>query len=323
MIFNWGFVGCSTILPSFIEGLKTLSNANCYAVASRNLNRAKEFSDKYKISKHYGSYEELVKDKEVDIVYISTTNDLHKENVLLCLNAGKHVLCEKPLTLSYDDTKELVDLAREKNLFFMEGLWTMFLPTFVKLRELIEQKIIGEVKMIRADFGFTNDWGIERRLLNKQLGGGTLMDNGIYPISLPLFIFGIQPDTIQTFCKIGETGVDEYSCYLLSYNSGEVATLSSSIRLSTPQDAIIIGTKGYIVLPDFWHGNKLILYLDNKEKETFNLIYESTGYNYEAKEVMDCIESGKKESEIMNLNKTLEIAKLMNNIREKLNIKFD
>ena len=320
--FNWGILGCSTIASSFIEGLKDLPEANVVAVGSRDLDRAKAFAKDNSIPKYYGSYEELAKDKEIDIIYISTTNDLHKDNILLCLNNGKHVLCEKPLTLNYKQAKEVIDLAKKKNLFLMEGIWTRFLPTFVKLRELLDEKIIGDVKMIRADFGFTNSWGIERRLLNKKLGGGTLMDNGIYPISLPSMIFGKQPDEIKTTTHIGKTGVDEYSCYLLSYNTGEVATLSSTIRLSTPQDAVIIGTKGYIYLPEFWHGKKLIINLNNKKSKVINLPFKSAGYNYEAKEVMECIKRGEKESKIIPLKESLEIAKTMEKIRSQWGLKF-
>lgn len=313
--FNWGIMGCSTIAPVFVEGLRSLSDANIVAVGSRDLNRAEVFSRNNKISKHYGSYEELVKDKEIDIIYISTTNDLHKDNILLALNNGKHVLCEKPLTMDYEQSKEVIDLARKKNLFLMEAIWTRFLPIFVKLRELLREKIIGDVKMIRADFGFTNSWGVERRLLNKSLGGGTLMDNGIYPISLPSMIFGKRPDRIESVAHIGKTGVDEYASYLFSYNGGEIAALSSAVRLSTPQDAVLVGTKGYIELPEFWHGTRLILNLNEKKPQIIDLPFESTGYNYEAREVMDCIRGRETESKIMSLKESLEIAKTMEKIR--------
>jgi len=313
--FNWGIMGCSTIASSFVEGLRSLPEADIVAVGSRDLNRADSFSKINNIPKAYGSYEELAKDEGIDIVYISTTNNLHKENIILCLNNGKHVLCEKPLTMNYSQSKEVIDLARKKNLFLMEAIWTRFLPSFVKLREILKEGVIGNVKMIQADFGFTNSWGAERRLLNKNLGGGTLMDNGIYLISLPSMVFGKQPDKIESTAHIGDTGVDEYSSYLFSYDSGEMATLSSAIRLSTPQDAVIVGTSGYIDLPEFWHGTKLIINLSNQKPQIVDLPFESTGYNYEAREVMDCIEAGKTESEIMPLQESLDMVQTMGKIR--------
>ncbi len=316
-LFNWGILGCSTIAPSFIMGLNYLKEAKVLAVGSRNLERAKQFAKKNKILRYYGSYEELVKNKDIDIIYISTTNDLHKENIILCLNNGKHVLCEKPLTLNYKDTQEVINLAKRKNLFLMEALWTIFLPSFVKLKSILKNKLIGDIKFIRADFGFTNSWGIERRLLNKNLGGGTLMDNGIYPISLASMVFRKQPNQIETVTYIGKTGVDEMSSYLFYYDSGEIANLSSAIKLFTPQNALLVGTKGHIFLPDFWHGNKIIINLNNNKSRIINLPFKSTGYNYEAQEVMDCLKDGKKESEILPLNETLKLAKTMEQIRYK------
>ena len=187
---NWGIIAPGKIAQKFASDLKLVEGANLLAVASRDETRAKEFALEYNAQKHYGSYLDLVKDPDVDVVYIASPHPFHFEQSLLCLNHGKHVLCEKPMCMNVQEVKQLIDVAQSKNLFLMEALWTRFIPSFVKCKNLVEQGEIGEILYIQADFGFRAEYDVQRRTFNKELGGGSLLDIGIYPVFFALEIAG-------------------------------------------------------------------------------------------------------------------------------------
>jgi dihydrodiol dehydrogenase / D-xylose 1-dehydrogenase (NADP) len=319
---KWGILGPGTIANQFAKGLKHLEDAEIVAVGSRSLERAKEFATQYDIKNAYGSYEALVNDPEVDVIYIATPHPAHKEYALLCLKAGKAVICEKPFTVNYSEAKEVIDYARKSKLFIMEAMWTRFLPAIVKLRELISKGTIGDINIVKADFGFRSDLNPEGRLFNLELGGGALLDVGIYTASFASMLFGAQPTEIKSVAHIGTTGVDEEISMLFGYNEGKMALLTGAIRTTTSQDAWIYGTEGYIHIPEFWHGKNIEVCIQGQEPKQYEIPFESTGYNYEATEVMNCLRAGKLESEVMSLNETLEIMKTMDTVRNQIGIKF-
>jgi predicted dehydrogenase len=244
-IIRWGILGTGKIARDFSQGLKFLPDAQLLAVGSRSLATAQEFSRKLKIPRAYGSYEELVKDPDIDVIYIATPHIRHKEDCILCLEAGKPILCEKPFTINAQEAREVIALARQKQLFCMEAMWMRFMPLILKVRELINNGTIGEVRMLKADFGYPAEFSPDHRFFNLKLGGGALLDRGIYPLSLCFFLLG-TPASIVSQASIGTTGVDEQSAMILSYPQGQLAILSATLRSLTSNEAIIIGTQGQI-----------------------------------------------------------------------------
>jgi dihydrodiol dehydrogenase / D-xylose 1-dehydrogenase (NADP) len=315
-VIRWGILAPGKISHKFIKGLSVLKDAQVAAVGSRSMERAADFAKQYNIPKAYGSYEELVNDPDIDIVYVATPHPSHKDCTLLCLKAGKAVLCEKPFTVNTAEAEEVIKYAREKKLFLMEAMWTRYKPTTVKAREWLSQGAIGEVRMLKADFGFRGEWNPEGRLLNPELGGGALLDVGIYPVSFASMIFG-TPVKISSMAHIGETGVDEQFSVLLGYEGGKIACLNGAVRTDLVNDVWIFGTEGSIHLPNFIWAKSAILSVKGKEPVVYEPEIEGNGYNYEAEEAMRCLREGKLESEIMPLDETISIMKTMDRIREE------
>jgi predicted dehydrogenase len=320
--FRWGILGAGRIANDFAECLALLPNAEILAVASSSEERAKEFSSKHNSNKYYTNYEELAEDPEVDAIYVATTHNFHYDHVLLCLEMGKHVLCEKPMTTNSSESEKLIKLAREKDVFLMEAMWTRFLPLWVNVKRWIEEDLIGELIMIKADFGFFTRHGDFGRHLNPELAGGALLDVGIYPLSLACWLFGSIPEKSHSNAYLTEKGVDGVSSYYLDFGKGKSALLSSSVIVHTPKDAVIVGTKGYIKVPDFWKAQKVSVYVNGKDEQHNNFPYESFGFQFEAKEAMECIIRGELESRVMPLDETQKIIKLMDSFRNSWNLKY-
>jgi predicted dehydrogenase len=319
---KWGILGPGAIAHSFIKGIQTLEDANVVAVGARNIEKATTFACRYDIPNVYGSYEELVNDPTIDIVYVATPHFLHKDCTLMCLKAGKAVLCEKPFTMNTKEAEEIINYAKGAKLFLMEAMWTRFLPAIGKVRELLKAEVIGEVRQVKADFGFCADWNPEGRLLNLNMGGGALLDVGVYPISFASMVFGAQPSQIKSMAHLGATGVDEQFMALFGYDNGKLASLSGAVRTDTPHDAWVIGTEGILQIPDFWHATSVILSVKDKPIEKFQLPFDATGYGYEAAEAMRCLRQGKLESDIMPLQESLSIMQTMDAMRKQWGLTY-
>ena len=319
---KWGIMGSGWIAQQFASDLALVSNGEALAVGSRTAGSAAEFASKYDIPRSYGSYEELVRDPDIDVVYIATPHPLHHENVRLCLDTGKAVLCEKPFTINSRELEDLVAAARERKLFLMEAMWTRFLPPIVKVREWLKEGRIGEVRLLKADFGFRSGWNPEGRLLNLQLGGGALLDAGIYPVSFASMIFGAEPDQIWSTAHIGETGVDEQFSVILSYDSGKTASLNGAIRLGMTNEAHIFGTNGHIHIPSFLNAKSATLHVDGEDTVHFNDDRKEIGYAFEAYEVGRCLAEGQLESDVIPLNESVAIMKLLDQIRGQWGLKY-
>jgi dihydrodiol dehydrogenase / D-xylose 1-dehydrogenase (NADP) len=313
---KWGIIGAGRIASTFATALNSLDNTELVAVASRDLNRAKEFADRLHIKKAYGSYEEMVKDSEIDVIYIGTPHTEHKANSALCIVNGKSVLCEKPFTINQKETQYLIDLAKEHKVFLMEAMWTKFLPATKVVKKWIQDKIIGEVKYFNLSFGYQAEFDINNRVFNPDLAGGALLDVGVYPIAYVTYMLDKLPDHLASSAYFGKSNIDETNVIAFSYNEGVMANLSSSIIANTGSDAVIIGDKGKIVVPSFWSAESAELYDENgKLVDAFLLPFTSNGYVYEAEEVNRCIREGKIESDIIPLKDTLNIMKIMDEIR--------
>lgn len=310
---NWGMIGLGKIAHKFAEGLTFVDNASLYGVASSNVERGKEFAKQHSATKTFGSYEELAKSDEVDVVYIASFNHQHYEHAKLCLENGKHVLCEKPLTTSSAQTRELFEIAQEKNLFFMEALWTRFMPSILYLEDLVAKKKYGEIKKIDVTFGFEADSNPEGRLLNKELGGGALLDIGIYPLFLVTLLLG-EPEEIDSNVEIGDTGVDIHSEMEYKYPNA-VATIQCSFREQLPNEAIIEFEQATVTLKSMWHcPTDIILTTDHEELVPINWV--GNGYNYEAQFVSDVLLKGKTTQKLMPNSFTISLIEQIEQLLE-------
>ncbi|MEK3731782.1 Gfo/Idh/MocA family oxidoreductase [Paenibacillus sp. FSL M8-0334] len=319
---RWGIMGTGWIAEQFAADLAYTDNAELLAVGSRTSDSAGAFAAKFSVPRAYGSYEELVQDQDVDAVYIATPHPLHRDNVLLSLRAGKAVLCEKPFTINGAELEELINAARKDKLFLMEAMWTRFLPPIRQVREWLKDGRIGEARLVKADFGFRSGWNPEGRLLNLELGGGALLDAGIYPVSFASMIFGAEPEQIHSTAHIGETGVDEQFSVLLTYEGGKSASLNGAIRLGLTNEAYIFGTEGYIHIPSFLNATSASLHVQGEEPVHFKDDRKEKGYAFEAYEVGKCLLEGRLESDIIPLDESLAIMKLLDRIREPWGLKY-
>ncbi|MBM7556081.1 Gfo/Idh/MocA family protein [Halanaerobacter jeridensis] len=320
-MIKWGIFGTGNIANAFASDFKAVNSGELAGVASRNRVRAKEFAAEYNIPNSYEGYKNLVKNKEIDIVYIATPHAFHYENIMLCLENDISVFCEKPLTVNYQQAQEAAELAAEKDLLLLEAMWTYYLPAIKKVKEWIANGQIGKVKMIEAEFGFRNEIDPDSRLFNLDLAGGALLDVGIYPIALANLIENSAVKNVLAEGRLGSTGVDEDNAALLKFESGTLAQLSSSLRTELEDEAVIYGTKGQINIPDFWRAEKAVLEADECE-EVFEDKRDTTGYNYEAEAVSKLLLEGQEKRAEKMLELSLENMRILDEIRKQLDLEY-
>jgi predicted dehydrogenase len=319
---RWGILGTGWIASEFAQGLMRLPDAELVAVGSRTLEPAQRFAERYGVPHRHAGYEALARDTHVDVIYVATPNPLHREHTILCLEAGKPVLCEKPFALNAREAENMIQVAREKELFLMEAMWSRFFPLMGELRALLAQSAIGDVQMLAADLCFHFDFDPSDRRYDPNLGGGALLDLGVYLVSLASMIMG-PPSRIGGLGHLGETGVDEQAGIVLGYDQGQVSTLFTSVRVDSPVEAVIIGTRGQIRLHPMWiHPNKVTLTVAGQQPTTIEKPYGGNGYQFEAAEVMRCLRADKLESDLMPLSETLSIMQTMDAIRAQWGLKF-
>ena len=319
--FRWGILGCGNIAKKFATGLQSLDDAQLVAAGSRTQENANRFADEFGADRRHDSYEALASDPDVDAIYVATPHPFHLENSVLCLRNKKPVLCEKPFTINRAQAEELVAVSHEENVFLMEAMWSRCLPLLTRVRELVADGAIGDVRMVQADFGFRANVNPEGRLFNLARGGGGLLDVGVYTVSFASMLLG-TPSNVHSTAEIGETGVDEQAAIILEHESGQMALLSTGVRTRTPQEATILGTEGYIRLHSaWWNGSKGTLYRGN-ESEPLETPTIGNGYNYEAAEVARCVRAGKIESDIMPHAETISIMDTLDRIRAQWDLKY-
>ena len=319
---RWGILGTGWIADQFAQGLDQLAGAELVAVGSRTPESAQRFAEAYNVPHRHGSYQALADDPDVDVIYVATPNPWHRDHTLLCLDSGKPVLCEKPFALNARQAAEMVQVAREKDLFLMEAMWTRFFPLMGKVRALVDEGAIGEVQMLVADLCIQFDLDPSDRRYAPGLGGGALLDLGVYPLSFASMIMG-APSSIEALAHLGETGVDEQAGIVLGYGRGRVGTLYTSIRVDSPVEATILGSEGQIRIHSWWiHPDRLTLSLDGGEATTIQMPFAGNGYQFEAAEVMACLRAGKLESDLMPLDETLSIVETMDTIRARWGLRF-
>lgn len=320
---RWGIVSTGWMAQKFAEGLAALSDAEIIAVSSRTKEAADKFGDQFNVPRRYVGVEALASDKDVDIVYIATPHPMHKSETIHCLNAGKAVLCEKPMAMNGKEVSEMIACAKKNKVFLMEAMWMYFFPAIAKICELLAAGAIGEIRFLQANFCFRCEWDQKSRLLNPQLGGGTLLDIGVYVIAFAHKILGKEPVRITSMADIGQSGVDEQSAMIFGYDGGAVASLNCSFRVDAPCEAVIFGTGGYIKIPHmFFHPDKFILKTEQNAEKEFAFERLGNGYTYEAIEVMKCLREGKTECPIMPLKTSAAIMKTMDRIRKQWKLKY-
>jgi predicted dehydrogenase len=313
----WGILGTGRIAGTFTEDLLRLGH-EVAAVGSRAPQTAEAFAGRYGIGRAYGSYAELAADDRIDVVYVATTHNAHHAAARTCLEAGRGVLVEKPITTNAADAEDLVALARERGLFAMEAMWTRFNPLVVRLRELIADGAIGEVRTVFADFAEAPVYDASHRLWAPELAGGALLDLGIYPVSFAWMLLG-EPATVQAVSSPAPTGVDANTGMLLGYSSGAIAVLHCGLTAQTSQTASVAGTKGRIELATpFWRPTTMTLHRDGTESETFTLDLNGHGYTYQAEAVAEYVGAGLTESPIMPLDETVAIIRTLDDIAAHL-----
>lgn len=322
-MIRWGILGPGRIAHKFAQDLLTLPNAELYAVASSDQGRAEQFARQYGAAHAFGQYERLTTLPDLDVVYVATPHPMHYENALMLLRAGVAVLGEKPFAMNGAQVGEMVQTARDQRVFLMEALWSRFMPALLRAKQLADDGAIGTVTGVRADFGFAAPFDPAKRLFNKQLGGGSLLDIGIYPLFWSYYVLGM-PQAIKASATFGQTGVDEQCGMILTYPNGELAVLDSTLRTRTGCDAYIYGTGGLIRVHPRWHESQgLTLERDGREPEPMTFERTTFGYNYEAAHVMQCLDDGLIESPLWSLNDSVNLMSLLDAVRAEAGIFYN
>jgi predicted dehydrogenase len=318
---RWAILGAGKIAQSFVKDFPLMQDARLVAVASSDKERGQKFASEHSIPVAL-DYQELYKSKEVDAVYIATTHNFHFEQVMQCLQHGKAVLCEKPITVNPGQFEQLAKTAKANQVFLMEGMWTYFLPAIQTAKLWLDEGRIGTLKYLQSDFGFAMEKKLEGRMYNPHLAGGALLDLGIYPIAMALYFTGKKPEKIRATGSLTETGVDETVGLLFQYEN-ITASLSTSMVTQLCNTTRIFGETGYIEIAEFWKAKEVRIYNnDHQLVETFNDGRSSHGFIYEMQHASNCIREGRLESPMMPHSRSREIQLAMMATRQQVGWKY-
>lgn len=321
-IIRWGILGTGKIAKAFAEALREVPDAELVAVASRSLDSATEFAGQYKVARAHGTYQALADDAGVDAIYIATPHAMHHENAIMCLKGGKALLVEKAFTLNRRQAQEIADLARERKLFVMEAMWTRFQPAMLEARRMIDMGEIGNVHNLQADFGFPADVGPEHRLFNPELGGGSLLDLGIYPLSMAAFFLG-PVKGVRGYGELTPAGVDMQASFVLHHEDGALSACSSSLNSRTPTTMTICGDKGFLRLHGRFHNTeRFTIELNDGSEREFHFQRIGNGYAHEAMEVGRCLREGLLESPAMPLGESVELMGVLDELRRQIGVRY-
>lgn len=358
---RWGILGTGWIAAQFARDLQRLPTAKLAGVASRSRQNAEKFAQAFPECQAYSSYADLTAATDIDVVYVATPHVRHYDECLLALKAGKPVLCEKPFMMNRSEAEEIFAIAQSNNLFCMEAMWMRFIPLVQTVRRRVQQGELGQIRYITADFGYPVGFDAQNRLFNRELGGGTLLDRGCYPISLAIYLLG-KPDQVAGFAHIGESGVDEQCSMLLQYDNGAFAQLASTVQTYGTNQAVIAGTQGQITIQaPFYYPEKIVvqrfpdtmqmvappkggLPTDAKGRlkaslktnpwykrlrqwrpqggQTITQIEGGSGYYHQAQEVGRCLQAGLLESPLMPWEETLQVLEVMDTLRQSWQLRY-
>lgn len=318
--YNWAILGCGHIAEKFAIELKGLPNANLYGAASRNIENAQNFADKFEFEKSFGSYQDMVEDPNVDVVYIATPHSFHKEHTLLCLQHKKAVLCEKAFAINTNEVEQMIAASKENNTFLMEAFWVIFRPKYLKVKEIIASENLGKLKFVKSDFMFNGEYNPKNRMYNIDLGGGSLLDIGIYSIFTALMFLG-SPEEIKTIPHFSPTGSEESISMLFGYKNGATAVLTSSFDSEYKNESELCFEHGIIKYDRFSRDPILLI----KNEKIIEIPFENgpnMGYQFEAIHVMECLDENLKESPVLPLSLSLELMNILDNVRKDAGIVF-
>jgi predicted dehydrogenase len=320
---RWGILGTGKIARAFAEALKEVPDAVLAGVASRSREKADAFAGEFKAAAAYGSYEELAAASDIDLVYVATPHPQHAANALLALRAGKGVLCEKPFTMNLREAEQVVTLARTRRLFLMEAMWTRFLPSLAEVKRIIASGVIGEVSQVVADFGFTANFGPEHRVYNPELGGGALLDLGIYPLSIAVSLLGPVLE-VRAQAQLGATGVDVQTGFTMKHEGGGMSVCSCSFLARTPGELTVSGARGHIRMNTMFHrARSVTVALDDGSTRTIDTPFLGNGYVHEVIEAQRCWRDGLIESPGMTHAETLALMGVMDDIRRQIGLTYE
>lgn len=316
---RWGVAGPGNIANKFARAVKNVQGAELVAVASRSAERGRAFAEKYDIPNVFESYEEMAA-SDVDAVYVATPHPFHKPCAEIFINAGKHVLCEKPVCVNAEEAKKLKALAEKNSVFLMEAMWTRFLPAIVEAKKIAESGEIGEIRGVRADFCGACTINEDSKLFRNDMAGGSLLDIGIYSITFASVMLGDKPKTVSTVANV-KNGIDLSTSIVLQYENGEIAELSSAIDTDKPADGFVFGTKGYMRIPQFYGGNEIFVSARSGDRHVSKPSI-GDGFEEEIIEACSCIRQGKQQSDVMPMSKSIEILELIDLIRKQIGLRY-
>ena len=316
-----GILGPGKIAGTLASTMRQMEDVECYAVASRSQEKAERFAKEYGFKKAYGSYEEMITDEEVELVYIATPHSHHYRHMKMCIEAGKHVLCEKSFTVNEKQAEEIFRLAEEKDVLVTEAIWTRYMPSVKIINDLLADGVIGEVKTLTANL----DYPIvgKERLIKPELAGGALLDVGIYPLNFALMHFGNKIVKTQSTAILTETGVDGQNAITLSYEDNRMAVLTSGMYGLSDRQGIFYGSEGWMVVENVNNPQEVKVYNQSRELiQTVSMPKQISGYEYEIQETIECIQKGEKECPSMKHKDTLEVMRLMDGFRKEWGVRY-
>ena len=309
-------LGAGRIANNVSATLAAMEEIQCYAVASRDLDRAKALAEKFGFEKAYGSYDEMLADPQVELVYIATPHSHHFEHIMLCLEAGKNVICEKAFTMNADQARKAAAAAKEKGIYLAEAIWTRYMPSRAIIDQVLASGIIGNVRTLTANLSYVVD--LKERIMKPELAGGALLDIGVYGLNFALMHFGDDIQRIESSVQMTDTGVDAMESITIFYNNGKMAVLTHSIYGRSDRMGIFYGDKGYMVVDNINNPLKISVYdlVDNPVAQ-YCAPEQISGYEYEFQEAKRCIREGKIESESMPLDRSIQVMEIMDGLRKQ------
>ncbi|MFT5838055.1 MAG: putative dehydrogenase [Flavobacteriales bacterium] len=321
--YNWGVIGPGNIANTFAKAMACSKKGKILAVASRSQERAADFAKTYQIEKTYSDYEQMLADPNVDIIYIATPHNFHYQQAKICLEAGKHVLVEKPCTVNAQQMQILVELAKSKKLLLQEALWSRFMPCLSQLRQLLNEGIIGDIQYIQSEIGFAFQKSEKSRLLKAELAGGSLLDLGIYSVTVSQFLLQEHPDKVDAMGQLTDQQVDGHVSANMHYASGRYAQFTCSMLSQTSNTMRIVGTEGFVNLPAcFWDTDTASIFRDQQLVQSINIPHPVNGFEYQIEESMMCIEQNMQCSELMSHHDSIGVMSVMDDIREQIGVRF-
>lgn len=317
---KWGIIGLGNIASQFAEDLVLIEEAELTAAASRDSVKADEFGKRFNAKKTYDSYDLLFEDQEVEIIYIATPHNSHAELSIKALESGKHVLCEKPMSLSFKDAERMIEASKKHNKFFMEAFWTRFIPSVQDVLQKINNGLIGDINYLKADFAFHGSETENKRLFDKKLGGGALFDIGVYPLFLSYILFGNPKEIIAKAVK-HKNDIDLQTSMILQYENAQ-SILHASIVSDSDMKALIAGTEGRIELNAPWFVADGYSIFKNEEETAFKLPVFGKGYTHEIIECHKCIQNNQIQSQLWSHNNSLDLSKIIDEIKMQIGLSF-